>query len=93
MAPLKYMPKMPPNPRQTLFAAALARDVRGAIEVIESECASLRLVEQALIGLPRVADLGAVGAVSRDLGNAILRIETAQRTLRTVLAETRDFVR
>jgi hypothetical protein len=59
-------PKLAAYPRAALFASSLARDVKTAAETIETECAALRLVEQSLIGLPRVANIGGVADVARD---------------------------
>jgi hypothetical protein len=43
--------------------------------------------------LPRCIDIGGIKDISRDLGNASLRLETQTRKLRGILDELRDFVR
>jgi hypothetical protein len=81
------------NPRATLFAASLAKDVAQIATNVEGECATLRLASERFYGLPSRTDVGGVADIARDLGKASLNLETQMRKLRAVLDELRDFVR
>jgi hypothetical protein len=85
--------RTPHNSRPALHAALLSQQLRGAIEEIDGATASLRLVSEALYGLPRVVDVGGVAAISRDLAKALFAIDDQQRKLRALLLELKDFVR
>jgi hypothetical protein len=92
MPSLKFMPKLPPHPRQALFAASLARDLKAIADTVDGNTAVIRLVAERLCGMPRVTDLAEVGRIAKDLGNVVIEVERELRRLRAVHDELRDFV-
>jgi hypothetical protein len=84
---------MPDPTRAALFSSALSRDLKASAEKMESDLVSIRIVAESLLGLPRVASTGAVAHISKDLADAIHRLDGEMRRLREVVSELRDFVR
>jgi hypothetical protein len=79
--------------RPALFASSLASDLVKTAEAMESDLVSVRIVAESLRGLPRIASTGAVAGISKDLADAIARMDHGLRQLREVTGELRDFVR
>jgi hypothetical protein len=79
--------------RPALFVNALSRDLKSVASTMESDLVSVRIATENLLGLPRVADTGAVAHISKDLADTSHRLDAELRKLRDVISELRDFVR